>query len=554
MNELMHRCRRIFDGIAMTPSVIAVYGASSLIAGWISLSASGLDAAQVFLISAGVTAGAMGLLLLASRFLRRFRVDPVVPRYGMFALSAAIVGAIRGLTLSGWTAAWGALEQSGVMTQIVNSSFSAVLWMTVAGLLFAGRERYRRQYRSLLIQGAISGGASQAAGLDLDTHPNVVQVRRKLTDALATPNLDPSPEDLNRVAEAIRHEIEFNIRPLSHRLWFSAGAEEPHVRLSRLMRDALGQFTVPITAVSVVWFIGAIVGGLRLFGMERATLSAIVSTSVLVIFLWVGRRLVARYTRVGALWMLVSAITPVFVADAVSRALGFASVLSGDPALTVLLPTALFALITAGSMISLAHADRDVVIQVATRRSGVPPHEFVGPRQVSSFLHNSLQSEMTGLAMQLESSAAHGDAEQSREALVRLQSLLERSLMGDLKAMNCDVDGRIASIIDGWSGICEVSFSVAEQVRDDPRMPVAVLAAEELVANSVRHSGATLVEVSITAADRGISVIARANHSVPNEIVTGAPGIGAQVLRTLAHRKVHMSAEGEWTRFSLVVT
>lgn len=553
MKALMNSLRRQFDGIAMTPSVVAVYGASSLIAGLISLSGSGLDVVQVLVISTGITACATGLLLLAGRFIPGLRADAEVTHYALFALCAAIVGAARGVLLVAWAASWGALDQSGLIPQILNSSFSAVLWLTVAGLLFAGRERYRRQYRSLLIQGAISSGSFQAADIDLDTHPDVVQVRSNLSEALAIPSLDPSPEDLNRVAEAIRHEIEFNIRPLSHRLWFSAGAEEPHVRLSRLMRDALSQFTVPIVAVAVVWFLGALIGGYRLFAPEVAAVNALVSTVVLVVLLLAGRRLAARFAHTGGIWVTVSAAVPILVADLSSRGFNRSSHQSDDLLLSLLLAIALWVLIVACSMIKLAHADREVVLRVATRRSSTSSNNPLGFQYLSSYLHNSLQSELTGLAMQLESLAEHGDTELSQEALDRLRTLLQRSLMSDLRTLNSDIDGRVSAIIVGWQGICDVNITVAPAIRDDPRLPAAVLAAEELIANSVRHSGATIVDMSIVDSTPGVGVIGRANHPVPDFDNAQDAGIGRQLLRSVGHHQIQMSADGQWTRFELLI-
>lgn len=538
MSSRTARVSDVLEGVRLSPPVILMYGVASFVGAVIALSTTGIRAGGVLVVSIGVTGAAVLALFGARRMQASRAMGGPMREYAVFLVVALVVGAMRGLLLAVWAAAWDETLEGGVEAQVINSAFAAAIWLTLAGLVFASRERYRQRYQSLLVQGATRNPGQQGSP-DLDAHPSVMQVKARVAQAMAESSAAPTPADLLRVSDAIRNEIENNIRPLSHRLWFSADGGEPQVRWSRLVRDALAGFTAPVATIALIWLAGGLIGGSRLFGLERAVLSAALSTILLAGMLVIGRRMARRSPYLGLVWALVSAIVPVVAADAVLTALGYPSDIVDGSVLALLLPLALFALIVISSSISLADADREVVLDVAARRRLIPADRMLDTHQLSTYLHNSLQSELTGLAMQLEAAARSGDVTEAGEALQRVHALLARSVSEDFAGLGEDPESRAERVVSGWRGICDVEFSIDPSVVGDPRLPVAVQAAEEIIANAVRHAGATAVSVTITLVEADLQVECWANRMVmtAGDVMAGTEaqgGMGLRVLRTLS--------------------
>jgi signal transduction histidine kinase len=551
MTGFAHRVSAALEGVQISPPVIAIYAVASMIGAAISLNTSDLEPWQIVAMSIGVTLLTVIALLGARYVLGRFFAPFASSTYVAMLMVALVVGSGRGALLVLLASEWDATPPNGAMGQVANSAFSAVLWLSLASLLLAGRERYRRRYRSLLLQGAPQTGRS--ADLDLDSHPTMRQVKTRLTHEVERFGVNPNSADLLRVSQAIRQEIETNIRPLSHRLWFGSIAEEPQVRWSRLIRDAITGFTVPAPAVSAIWGIGSLLGGLRIFGVERALLAAGLSAIVLLGMLILGHHLVARIPWLGYPWVLSSAIIPIFTADAVLRGGGFPSDLGADSALTLLVPLALLALIVTAAAITLANSDRDAVLEIASRNRQNDSVSQQTAQRVSTFLHNSLQSELNGLALQLEAAAVNAGSPESNHALERVHALLARSLSDDFAALGDDPAARAARVTQAWRGICEVACDIDAEIENDSRLSIAVQAIEEIIANAVRHSGATKAHVQISLSGGQLLVTCHANGTKREFEFPESPGMGTHLFRTLDPQGLRVSRNGEWTVYEITI-
>lgn len=551
MRGFAHRVSAALDGVQISPPVIVIYAVVSMIGAAISLNSSDLELWHIIAISLGVTLLTAIALFGARSVIDRSFDTPASSAYVAMLIAALVVGSGRGALLVLWANAWGAAPTVGAIEQVANSAFSAVLWLSLAGLLLAGRERYRRRYRSLLMQGAPHAGRS--IHLDLDEHPNLRQVKTRLTNEVERFDGNPTSADLLRISQAIRHEIETNIRPLSHRLWFGSTAEEPQVRWSRLLRDAITGFTVPAPAVSAIWGLGSLLGGLRIFGAERALLAAALSAIVLFGMLTLGHSLVARIPWLGYPWILFSATIPVYITDAVLRGAGFPSDLGLNSALTLLLPLALLALIITAAAIALANSDRNAVLEIAARNRHNDSVSHQTAQRVSTFLHNSLQSELTGLALQLEAAAVTAGSPESNQALERVHALLARSLSDDYAALGDDPAARAGRLRRAWRGICEVACDIDVEIEDDPRLSIAVQAIEEMIANAVRHSGATKAHVRISLLGERLLVACQANGREQKADVPESPGMGTHLFRTLDPAGLRVRTNGDWTVYEITI-
>lgn len=531
--------RKMGASLTLSAPVLGIYAAASIVGGLISFAPGQLAGVRVVVGVLGATTVALVMLIGAHWLRTAIPPQRVILQVSAFLLIAATVGAVRGLVLIDLIE--GAVNRSDVV-QVVNSAWSAVLWLTLAALAFGARDRYRRRYHSLLVQGAVR----QQDVTDWDTHPSVVRVKSNVSAATPTTADSVGNEDLLQIARTIREEIETNIRPLSHRLWFSAEAEEPKARISHLVRDACAGVTAPIVPVAVIWVIGGVLGATRLFGTEAGLLATVLSTAVLVGSLWLAKRWARSSAWWGLLLMTGVALSTIYMTDASMNLLGFPSQVWGSAVLMLLLPISVLAMLIASSAISLAQADRALVLAVAAKSGAIDR----GKRD-SAFLHNSLQSEMTGMAMQLERAAESGSRDDARAALERVHSLLARSISEDFASVLEAPMERADRLATAWRGICDVTFDCGDEVLVDPRLGAAVQAVEEVIANAVRHGGATQVRVLMTKVPAGITVAVESNAPVRGEAGTG---LGALVLASVSQGEVTVGERSGSSVVELTIT
>jgi len=523
--------------LRFTPLVIALYAVVSVVGAVISFSSARGPLAAMTAITVVATLSAVLVLLIASRIPSFSKVGKPAASGVIFIVVAIVTGCLRGLIVVQLSALWEIELISGSTAQVINSTVSAVLWLTLAAVLVGSRDRYRRRYRALLLRGNVE--------LDWDKHPNVQQVKVNVAEALGSPALASGP-DLEMVAAAIRREIDTNIRPLSHRLWFGTEDEEPRVRLSGLLRDALALWSVPTWSVLTIWFLAALLGSTRWLGGEVALLAALFSTVILAAVIVAVGRITPESAVIRGSALAVGSVISIVGADFSLRALGYSSRVFEDFPLVFVLPVTVAALVVTAAAISLAESDRGLVLQVAAQES----QAIAELRRQSTYLHNSLQSELTGLAMQLDQAAASGSSEETRAALERVHALLARSISEDFASFRENPRERIGRIVDGWRGICQVTIDTPDEALDDPRAGVAVQAIEEVIANAVRHAGASRIDIRVICGPGGLDVSCRSDGM---SSTTAGAGLGSRVLSAAAPRGVTVepNAEGTSVRFSI---
>lgn len=544
----MRRWSSKFTGLRFSTPVVLIYALASFVGALIALNSPDRSIAVPLAVAALVSGVAVLTLLLLRTLIAGDRdVDVIV-----FILIALGVGTARGVFMMIVGAQWGLITQASGLAQILNSGVSAIVWLLLAGLVFAGRERYQRSYRSLLIQGATNVQAASLIDTDWDHNPVIVEMRTNVSPHITQAQLSPTPAALMRTADAIRTEIEMNLRPLSHRLWFGSFDEYPHVRLPVLVKDSIATFHMPVRVIGAAWLIGGSIGGPMLFGVTRGILSTLVSAAVLVALLLIFATLARRRPNValGVVYLLVAGTVPLVSADVALRFLGFDSDFTWDNGLVLLLPLALISMMIMGLTISMANADRSVVLLVAKGYAASSADGLVNALEASTYLHNTVQAELTGVAMRLRAAAASDDPQLSRAAVDYAQEVMTRSLTQGFVDQRADPRQHIDRVAKAWQGICDVEISVAPEIADDPRGGVAIQAVEELIANAVRHSEATHITAALTHGPEGIAVTCRINRQWQ---AGKQAGLGTRWLTTLAPRGIEMTQTDDGTSLRLTI-
>lgn len=531
----------LFDVLArwrLTSVVLVIYALVSMAGGLIALDGDTGGWWAVTGASVAATAVTLVLLLASTAAIVRIRRTHLM---GLWFIPVALgVGAVRAGVLLVTASLFGIPISSEPAGLVVNSALSAVIWLGLSGILAGSAGLYRERYRALVRTAALS-----VDGTDLDRIPVVERMRTSLQVAVAAAAHEPTPDQWARASAAIRQEIETTLRPLSHRLWFGAADEEPHARWSRVLRDAMASFRPPVRAVAGMWLVASLLGGVGLFGWKVGVATSLLSTALLAVTLVVGRLLMQNRVSVtlGVVVALVASLVPVIVTDALLSVVGVTSSLTQRWTLIPLLWAAIAGLVVLTGAVALVASDRRVVLDVA---ASAP----VGTdRLLSSYLHNGLQSELIGMAMQLEGAARADDPDVARDALERVQSLLSRSLSEDLAAFHEEPIARADRVAQAWAGICAVTFTLPAGVRSDPLLAEAVTAAEELISNAVRHTGATRIEVRVDdCAPGGLLVVCRSD--TPGGAASGS-GLGSHLLASVSEIAPEVLQDEQGTTYSV---
>lgn len=517
--------------LQLSGETIALYALTSLLA---VLSTAQLDIGNRLAVAIITTLAAVAVASMLRAFVRRLSA---------LVLVAIAVGAVRGAVLVTVLSWFGEAERPDLV-RVFNSTISAVIWLTVIALAFAGRDDYRRQYAAAVRQIATSRAAE-----GIDALPEVIELKSVLGAAADSTGSAPTHRELREAAAILRSEIEDRVRPLSHRIWFSAGSFQPHARIGRLLRDAVFAFAVPVWPVVAVWTLSSLIGAPVIYGSTQGLLSAATCGVLLLILLLIARAMRRRVRGewIGAALLVLCSVLPVLGTVGVARALGFVESNGASMATFLLVPVAIGALLVAGASIVLANADRAQILRIVEYRA-----HALGPwpsREVSSYLHNSLQSELAGLALQLD--RAEPGSPEAQAAVERLASLASRSIADDFRAQRETPLERLAAGAAAWRGLAAVHLEVADSVRAfDERLPVIVQAVEEITSNAIRHGGARTVRIRVTSenARQQIEVWSDGEYAP-----SAGSGIGEQWLASVASMPVAIRPSADGTLVRLVL-
>ena len=514
----------------ITGLAVWIYSAVSFAAGWITT-----DLPPVERI---ISSGTVTLLSVALIFVLR-RGGTSAVRIVLIALS---IGLIRGVALVLAVLLFAGSVEPSFILRIVSSGLSAVVWLAGVSWVISSLSVYRYRYMALVAQFSASRPTR-----NLDENPELHAMKSHLTGATAEQTTDPSDEAMRRAAEIVRWEVEHRVRPLSHRLWFSPDAQPPQVRLSALLVDAVMEFPVPVWRVTFLWFVAALVGAPVIFGMRQGIASAVVSSLLLALCLVLSQAAMRRWrTRwLGLTCLGLSVVVPIAGAEVLVPHLHSAHAGASALVLFVFVPVALAALIITATAISLAQADQEeILLIVQTRWRDSEP--YANPA-ISAYLHNTVQSELTGLALQLE--RAEVGSVEAREAWERLVAISGRSMEIDFQRQQESPQDRVKRLVDSWRGIAEVNCEFDITVsKADPRLVFVTQAIAEITSNAVRHGGADRIDYQVQPDGENLTLTVRTNATLIEPI---EPGLGGHWLANFSVTTVEVTPLANETLLSV---
>jgi signal transduction histidine kinase len=348
----------------------------------------------------------------------------------------------------------------------------------------------------------------------------ILQMQMRIRGAvknIQTPSPGSPPEKV--LAINLRKEVEEQLKPLSQRLWVKSIFDPPAVRFGSSTRTAIKDLKLRFHLIAVIYVVVII---LNTFLLTGPTVAISYGALTYVFFFisnqlrkGVSRRLGLHVAKTNVIFVVSVGFIVNLGSTYVLDLLG----LSHSYSAAILIAPTLSVLIIAASFIELALADRQTLIEILTRETRTQDHEYLDRAsrgKAASYIHNSLQSELTSLVIQLDSVAANPDPIRSKIIMEKVESFISRSRSEDFKNYLETPELRLNRVAQSWEGIAAIKIAIDKKVYvDQVRASLMVQLIEESVANAVRSGRATKVDISAEFSLDSLKITVRDNGKVP---------------------------------------
>ena len=469
-----------------------------------------------------------------------------------------IAGAVRGAGVLLAAAAVTATDPTSAELgmRALTSAVIAVPALGLAGVIVQFNRDYRHDFeqlrnRAMRLEQEVT---SPTQSLSDATIASWVGVRRSLqSTALAARRTladdDISPQSLNSAADVIAEALTQQVRPISHGLWSGPSDEPPRLRARLVAWDALRPWQPPIATIIVLFAVTTAIGAINRAGFTTGIIFATYTTAVMALALLVSAAFGRRYPaqRIVGIVTLV-AVPIVIVASTIIIGQGIVGA-EPDIAGRIIVSASSCIVIGGGVFLRRVTIERDALLDALQARIEAQAVDVLAKRaeadtwsrSLGTFVHHSVQSELTALRMQLMEAAVIDDETQRAatraDALARFDRLLALQPPWVQQRPGRTV---VADVAQAWAGIAEITVTATDTGTDD-QWAIAGHVVEEGVANAVRAGGARQVRVDIAAGreDSLVITIEDDGRGISDSI---NPGLGTWWLDQIA--------PGAWQRQS----
>lgn len=486
------------------------------------------------------------LVLLHYTLLR----NPPRPRPWVAVGGFVAASVIRGVTISALLLAIGAIEDPLWTYRIVASLINTGGLLLIVAVLVSAMRAHTRSLTQLMAvdRELIATQSRIVAEVTERNEETLGRVKDRLSHELAA--LD-SLQGERTVAELQRLASDV-VRPMSHELASSipvsdvlaTDVEDAHVSTRQVISQMITQAPFRPGLNAVVFAVAMLASALGVFGSLGIALMAVVAASV-ALWSWVANlflpRLLTRLSPAGGLLLVGIAA---FVVGYLSSAAGGWVMKSTDAAKPLFIGGGAFigvivllmALVTAVLRQQVA-SERELADSTKRLRWSVVRMrqvQWLQGQALSRALHGPVQAAVTSAALRLDAAVRAGQSTESLLDEIRADLRTTVDVLDAPEVVGPPLDEALTRIIGTWAGICEVSAQVDPDLRGcldaDPVAGSTVVdLLTEAVSNSVRHGGATRVEVRVEAGGPDVIRLTVRDDGSPASGSSGA-GLGTSLL------------------------
>lgn len=456
---------------------------------------------------------------------------------GVFTL--LLTGVIRGLLLTYVFDLMGYEDPISLVERVLTSIFNVFVWLGISSLVIENHRRFIRRYRAMLTQILVLK-LRNSTGLEpgyayIESHILQMQTRLKGSIAEIRSATDISSAE-TALAEKFRKEIDDELKPLNQRLWVKSAYSPPSLRFKEVLTTACRElnFNFHLTA----WIFSGILvlNTIVLIGPAESLSYGCLSYISFYSFNSLRIRLVQKFSEklvmLNAIFLSLIGFCVGLFSTAILDLLGFSHSYSAALFIAPILPV----LIITVSFIQLALSDRETLIEILSRQSRNLNEDYLerlNRGNAASYLHNSLQSELSSLAIQLDSVSRNPDPLRSEIVSQKIDSFLSRSLRDDFRDFLETLDLRLKRIVESWEGIAKIELNLDPLVLEDPsRASLVVQLIQESIANAIRSGHANEIEIKGAFVGDAIKITVTDNGRAPIE--TSKRGVGSEWIDSIA--------------------
>ena len=473
------------------------------------------------------------LLIFTSR--QKTRINPGL----LGILTLLITGMVRGLLLTYIFKLAGYEDPISLIERILTSILNVSVWVGFGSILIENHRRFIRRYRAMLTQILIlklrNDSDFQSGYSFIEEH--IVEMQKRLKSSIeeirSATNIS-TPE--TALAAEFRQEIDEKLKPLNQRLWLKSAYSPPSLRFKEVLVTACAELKFHFHFTALI-FTGILV-------LNTIVLIGPVDS------LWYGflSYFSFYFLNVARIWLLQDHNKNLFISNLVFLILigfsvGFFSTLvldflgfSHSYSAALFIAPILPVLIITVSFIQLALSDRSTLMEILSRQSRALDEDYMerlNRGNVASYLHNSLQSELSSLAIQLDSISRNPDPLRGEIVSQKIDSFVSRSRREDFRDFLESLDVRLNRIIESWEGIAEIQLSLDPMLLNDPsRASLVVQLIQESIANAIRSGHANKIEITGAFAGEAIKIMVTDNGDAPIE--KSKRGVGSEWIDSIA--------------------
>lgn len=463
------------------------------------------------------------------------------------------VGIFRGVTVSLTLNFFGDGVDEALYARMPVSIISTLLWLGLVTYFVNESQSYSREFNSLFSRAVYESLRRDGKGVHfrLYEYPEILGFKRELSNLINFKDIDSNEIDqIFGAAAAIKRHLQFQLRPLSHRLWVSPDFQMPRFRISRLLLDAIQYLHFSVWKVLLPWITIFFFGSLPFLPIRQSLLFSFVFFIALIFPLLLARVLVRLKVNGFLTLSIMTALflsTPVPLSNALLHYFSSAKTFSNLILIHSLTAITGICFVLFNSTVRLMSADRSTLIESIP----LAAQSLQERKYVASYLHNSMLSQLTSIAMQLESADGKSVTQDVHTALKRLGSLINQEMADHFSETTQTITGQLVELADLWLGLADIRFQgFTDEELAPHEVPVLVLFLEEVIANSVRHGGATEIEFRMVVDSRHLEL--SAIHNGQNAIVEGS-GLGVAWLNEYAQRRWEITSHaGRTTLVALI--
>lgn len=405
-----------------------------------------------------------------------------------------IVGVLRGVFIHEVGNQLYLVTDVSLMYRIYNSVITTLVWISLLSILVNKHLIYKQNYRLLFSQSVLNRAASLT---DNDIEEQLVGLETSLKKIKTDKAQAGTESQLFQVAQEVKHQINSLIRPMSERLHIAAVNKYPKLKLTRTILDAFKYLNYSIIGLTLIYFITMFSNLNSLIPTEEAfARTSIASIAIIVIDLLFKRitfsTIVFGYFK-SIVQLMALAFIPISLGDLLYPESSIQLTWSTNLALYLVLPI----LVMVFSVLALIERDRIDLLGLIADELDKSVSSNYQLTQLSSYLHNSLQSDLLAISKKLELAAISNNLDEQRLVLEQLNSLLNRSIGEEFKNFYESPRNRLTQVVANWQGLIDLNISNSDLIFIDPtKSIIAIQAIEEITSNAAKHSTTSQLDIS----------------------------------------------------------